>query len=200
MAHRHVLAILVIAVFVNLRVNADVIVPENVLRFGKFFPGKFTDTPLAVVFVNGDFDGRQLAAEFVKCFGDDALGDDSCDLFGGRVDDRKDDTVFVGEDPTPLAKCCCRFLIIAGDEDLGVVARQDHVVVQGCGFFENCIAECDEVDDVAVRIERAFDANTDSIVMAVDALANIAGEGDEVGGGEDELLFADVDGKGGSVG
>ena len=56
------------------------------------------------------------------------------------------------------------------------------------------VAQRDEVEDVVVLVERPVDLDGHAPVVAVDALALVAVEGDEVPGAEDEVVLGDADG------
>ena len=48
-------------------------------------------------------------------------------------------------------------------------------------------------DEEALGVDRALDRHADPIVVAVQRLALMAAKGDEVGGGEHQIIFADLD-------
>ncbi len=71
--------------------------------------------------------------------------------------------------------------------------RQHHAVVEAVDDPLCRVAEGNEVDDVAILVERAFDLAVDVVVVAVDRLfANVAAVGDEVSALEDEAFFLDA--------
>ena len=55
------------------------------------------------------------------------------------------------------------------------------------------VAERDEVDHVLVLVERASDLDRDAVIVAVQPLADIAVERDEVRGAEDVMFFFEAD-------
>ena len=75
----------------------------------------------------------------------------------------------------------------------GCAGRQQDVVVELVGDRLQLVAEGDEVDHVLVFVERAFDFHGHAIVVAVQPLAHVAVERDEMGGAEDVLLFFEAD-------
>ena len=155
-------------------------------------PWQSTDSPLALVFVNGDFDPMQRSPELGSGLFANPFGDDSSDFFGRRVHDRQDDAVFVRKDPATIPESCGGLFLVADNLDLGMVGGKDHVVVERGGLLQHRVSQRDEVHDVAVFVERSFDTRTHAVVVAVDSFTNVTGEGDEVGRGKHELFFRDV--------
>jgi len=55
------------------------------------------------------------------------------------------------------------------------------------------VAQGDEVDDVMVFVERVLHLDRHPVIVAVQALAGVAVERDEVAGAEDELVLRQAD-------
>src|SRR5262249_5326315 len=72
--------------------------------------------------------------------------------------------------------------------------RDEHVVVQLVGELAHDVLEGDEVEDVVVLVEWAFDLGGHAIVMAVQALALAAVVRDEMPGAKDQVVLGDADG------
>jgi hypothetical protein len=70
---------------------------------------------------------------------------------------------------------------------------QEHAVVEFEDEGLRQVSQGDEVEDVMVLVERAVHLDGHAPVVAVDALALVAVEGDEVPGAEDEVVLGDAD-------
>lgn len=74
---------------------------------------------------------------------------------------------------------------------------QQYMVVKA---FDDCserVTKRDKIDHIAILIERSLDFTTNSIIVSMQALANVARKSDEVGGRKNELLFLKQDSEAG---
>ena len=151
--------------------------------------------PLAVVFVHGDFDAgwSNVRAPLNAC--QQALAEVPGQELGRRVAHGQDDAVAAGKNPaaTVGSEGGFDFVLAGGDADQRMAVWQENVVVELVGDRLQFVAEGNEVDHVLVFIQRAFDFDRGAIVVAVQPLADIAIEGDEVRGAEDMLFFFEAD-------
>ena len=83
------------------------------------------------------------------------------------------------------------FATVVFDVNLGMIRRQQHIVVEPRCDFEQLGADEQEVDREVVLVERRADLAGDAIVVAVEALADAA-ERDEVASTENVLGLRDT--------
>jgi hypothetical protein len=77
--------------------------------------------------------------------------------------------------------------------DLRMSGGKNHMVIQLLYDSSECVSEGDEINDIAILIQRTFHLGADPVVVAVQALADITCEGDEVSGAKDQLFFLKLD-------
>ena len=83
---------------------------------------------------------------------------------------------------------------VFGDPQVLVLGRKQHLVIDVVAELAHDALEGDEIEHVpALGVERALDHDARAIVVAVQGLAAMAGERDEVRGGEDQIVLRDRD-------
>ena len=78
------------------------------------------------------------------------------------------------------------------DDKLGILHRQEHMMIQLINDRPCSILECNKIEDVMILIKIAFDFDGDPIIMSVELLALVAIIGDEVRTAKHEIVFSDV--------
>ena len=128
--------------------------------------------------------GREVAADLLA----EMLGQE----LGGGVLDREKGAV-------PARKDVARFAVHGdmhrvggvGDDQLRVPQRQEDLVIHRVHHPPGRLLEHAEVHDEAdLVVERALDGNAQPVVVAVQRLALVAAEGDEVRRREDQVVLA----------
>jgi hypothetical protein len=161
------------------------------------YPGQSAQSPLTVVFVHADLQPVQAIADL----GIELLLQLSCnppgDFFGGRVADRKQHAIFFWEHPTFGSESDHHFVCFFRDQNERMLGRNEHVVIQLFDEFLKGIAKGDEIDNVTVLIKRPFYLGLQTVVVSMQTFTDIARKGDEMGGREDQLLFLELNSKGG---
>jgi hypothetical protein len=61
-----------------------------------------------------------------------------------------------------------------------MVHRDEHMMIQLLDELGERISKGDEIDHVAILVEMAADLGSESVVMSMQTLADIAGKGDEM--------------------
>ena len=84
-------------------------------------------------------------------------------------------------------------IVDGGDADLGMFAGKQDVMVEFSDELLEGVAEEEKIDHATAGVERAGDFGGDAVVVAVEALAEVFAEGDEMRGAEDEIVFGDAD-------
>ncbi len=80
--------------------------------------------------------------------------------------------------------------------NLSMPIRQQNVMVELLDDLRQSVAECDEIDHIAIHVQRPFDLCSYSVVMAVQALADVASKCNEMSSAKDQLLLLQKDAKG----
>ena len=70
-----------------------------------------------------------------------------------------------------------------------VSGRQENAVVEFIDDFLQTIAQCDEIKDIIIFIQRSFHLRRDAPIVAMQALADVAVECNEVSSTEDQMIF-----------
>ena len=63
------------------------------------------------------------------------------------------------------------------------------ISVESADDLQQCVAERDEIDNITIFVQSPGHFATNAIVVPMDALALIAGEGNEMSGAENQLFF-----------
>lgn len=154
---------------------------------------QFTRCPLSVAFIDGDaefFRTRNvLKAEpfeqpLAQIFGQQ---------FGGRLRQRQQDAILAWEDPAALFKGCCHLVVVCTDLNRRVHRRQEHAMIEFLGQDLQVVAQCDEVKDVMILVERTCGGGADAIVVPMQPFTDVAVERDEMRRTEDQLILLDGD-------
>ena len=161
------------------------------------YPGQSAHSPLTVVFVHADFQPVQAIADR----GVELLLQLSCnppsDFFGGRVSNGKQHAILFREHPAFGFEPDHHFVRFFRDQNEGMLGRNEHVVIQLFDERLKGIAKGDEIDDITVLVERSLNLGLQTIIVSMQAFADIASEGNEMGGRENQLLFLELNSKGG---
>src|SRR5437879_3601561 len=138
------------------------------------------------------FDFDRLEMDYAE-LGAHASGEVLRQHFDCGVWNRQNDAITRRKDVARLTgKGYAQAAVLFGDRELRVVARQQDAVIQLSGETPHQLLDGREVNDKpAVRFEPAFDHHTGPVVVAVQLLAAVTGERDEVRGREDEIFFGD---------
>jgi hypothetical protein len=142
-----------------------------------------------------DFDAqdlRRVMALLLQAF-QQPFADVLREEFGGRVLDRQENAVAVWKEPLPLATSDSDLLRFYLNSDVSVPRSQQHMMVE---FIRDRLGEPfqrNEIEQIVVFIQVAFDFHRSAIVVAVQPLALVAFVADEVSAAEYELIFRDPD-------
>lgn len=115
------------------------------------------------------------------------------DQFRRGVGDGKQNAIFAREDPAAFFEGCRDFTVVGGHLDLGMRRRQQHAMVETIDQLLRGVSQRDEVEDVAVFVQWPGDFDGDSPVVAMQSLADVTVESDEVSGTEDQVVLRDAD-------
>src|SRR5262249_8141756 len=77
--------------------------------------------------------------------------------------------------------------------DVRVACRQHHAMVQLVGNGLGAVLQGNEVEDVLVLIQFAFDFNGGPVIVAVQSFAPVAFLADKMAAAKDEVVFGDPD-------
>lgn len=111
------------------------------------------------------------------------------DKFGRCVCDRQQNAIFPGKHPSAFLKRRGDFAVLHHDFDPRVRCRQQHSVIQLIDQLLRGISKSDEIEDVTVFIKWSGNLNGDSPIVSVQSLADVAVEGDEMSGAENQMVF-----------
>ena len=150
------------------------------MRLPVFGPWQSAIAPLPVILIDAYFDPIQPIANLRVELGADLTCDPPCDLLGGGIDDRQKHAVFLGQDPALLLESQHNLGLLDFDLDHGMVHRDEHMMIQLLDELGERISKGDEIDHVAILVEMAADLGSESVIMSVQALADIACKGDEM--------------------
>src|SRR2546426_5777591 len=112
-----------------------------------------------------------------------------------RVGDRENHAVAGGKDIARLAVEGDPYgAVCFGDAQLGIVARQEHAVVELRRQVPHDLFDGGKVhDEPTVLFQPTFDQQAGAVIMPVEFLATMAGERDEMRGREDQIFFRNGD-------
>lgn len=74
-----------------------------------------------------------------------------------------------------------------------MLAREQDMVIPVPCDCEDRVAEGNKIDDILVFVDRAFDADANSIVVSMQTLANVPRERNEMSSGKDKRFFMQID-------
>jgi hypothetical protein len=146
---------------------------------------------LAVAFIQFDADVGDALSTFGESR-EEALANMSGQELRSCVGYGQQAAIIAGENPTPVAVRGGYFATIVLDANLRMILRQQKVMVQPGGNFQQLGADHQEVDDEVIFVERAADFDRDAVVMAVKTFAKSA-KRNEVRRAEDVFGFRDAD-------
>lgn len=137
-------------------------------------------------------DGRREMA-----LADHRLAQSSADIprqqFRGRVLDGQQHAILAWKDPFARAIANPHPIRRLLNENNGIAGRHQHVVIQLVGDRFGQPFQRDEIEDVVVGVQGAFDFDGGAIVMAVKPFAFVALITDEMPGTKDEMILRDAD-------
>ncbi len=115
--------------------------------------------------------------------------------FGRAVRDREQGAITARENVGRLAEVLhLQHAVLLPVRQLRVLGRKDHLVVDLMDELSNHAFQHAEIqDEHALGVHAALDRDADPVIVTVEGLALMPTEGDEMRGGEDQVVLAHFD-------